>query len=257
MIKYLKPEEIKEEWHGYFDFGAQEVRKRDLHIRATCPQCGSIRWVKVFPVRRGQSPYCHKHCHILFADTLHKPLQPDEVAPEWRGCFSYDQQEMRPGPQHSMLHIQMTCPDCGLCRWIPSSRARGRLTPLCRPCSRKRQSGPDHPLWTGGVAHSRGYCLLHIDTLPEHDRQLARATLPLGLYIQEHRLVMAQHLGRPLTKDEIVHHRNGIKDDNRPDNLRLLTRKTHGNAWGDPYYQKWQEALSEIERLKVQLKEAL
>ncbi len=75
--------------------------------------------------------------------------------------------------------------------------------------------------WRGGISYDgKGYRRLY---LPEY-------SLNRGGLIKEHRYVVEQHLGRRLQPDEVVHHLNGIPDDNRIENLRVMTPAEHSAA---------------------------
>jgi hypothetical protein len=145
----------------------------------------------------------------------------------------------------------VVCSDeCRIARRRAQGRSRyQRLTPEQRE---KRRTGPrlvepcgidecTRTVWAGGL------CALHYNRLNRTGEvgpaELLIAARGDGCWVlrdgyrvfvtrekgkrvtrAEHRMVMEEILGRPLLPDENVHHRNGVRDDNRPENLELWTR---------------------------------
>jgi hypothetical protein len=93
------------------------------------------------------------------------------------------------------------------------------LSELAKINRNKVHKGKRSCAWKGGrIKDKIGYILIW---KPEHPNA------KIAGYVHEHRLVMSEKLGRPLESWEFVHHRNGIKDDNRIENLELMTKKVH------------------------------
>jgi hypothetical protein len=129
-------------------------------------------------------------------------------------CYKYDYQRKRQAQAPKIL-----CADgCG--EWIPSINLKGKPQRFKDNSHRKRENTSQ---WKGGRwQDDRGYWYVYS---PDHPFRTSDG------YILEHRLVMEKHIGRYLTKSEIVHHIIPVTPDycnNDISNLMLLSsQKEH------------------------------
>lgn len=125
------------------------------------------------------------------------------------------------GPMHE------GCQQCRECRFKPfrsrhfcpiCGKPKSLAAKLCNPCSGKRRSGANHPCWKGGrYLNSGGYVMLYA---PEHPRAGSNG------YVREHIKIWMDNYG-PVTQGHVIHHLNGVKSDNRLDNLALTPIGKH------------------------------
>lgn len=162
--------------------------------------------------------------------------------------------EIRPGNEigykTNTKCIWATCTGCGKKRWV--RLVKGQPASLtCRPCSNRL----NHPYY-GKHKTGAGYIVVKI----KPDDFFYPMANPRG-YVKEHRLLMAKHVKRCLLPWEVVHHRNGIKDDNRLNNLQLLpgASKHQVDTQAQAYIKRLQNKLkiqqAQISQLQSRVKE--
>lgn len=119
------------------------------------------------------------------------------------------------------------CESCG--KEFPIYKLR--VKHCSRECSghslSQRQIGAANAKWKGGEIVTKKLGGYIKQLTPGHPAADASG------YVLQHRLVMEEVIGRPLKKSERVHHKNGKRDDNRPENLELWTGT--GTSKKDPH----------------------
>lgn len=165
-----------------------------------------------------------------------------------QGCIPRPKREKLPLSERKGRVI--TCPTCGKEKWKPDAWLRKVKTPFCsRECNGKvrgkelakhsnkgraawtadsiesykaKMTGAGNPAWKGGVTYFRK----HGNYKPIKYVRCPVEFLPMARkdgYVMEHRLIVAQAMGRCLKRTEVVHHVNHDPQDNRPENLELFS----------------------------------
>ncbi len=195
------------------------------YIWAKCADCGKYRWTAVL-CGKPRSDICYQcsRKRIKLKSSIRKfnPLPP-MIGEIRRGIEA----GFPKSPSGSF--IWAACVDCGRGRWVSYRIKRGEVTKnRCIQCAFNWRYITN---FKGRRGIENGYIIV---TIPRNDffSSMCRKKTRIVL---EHRLVMAKYLGRCLQAWELVHHKNGIKDDNRIENLELTTNGAHMIAHNKGY----------------------
>lgn len=203
--------------------------KRRYPFWKTCQMCG-----KPFPTHNGTQAIRNKYCG--------------------RECINKAISEANSGgkpPSERDGMVKLTCPICETVFYRARSHAERSEENFCsRKCAGVRRgqewkeharkgraawdeeaersfsekmSGENNPAWKGGVTYfskkgNYGKYKIKYVRCPDEFSEMARK----DGYVMEHRLIVAQHLGRSLKRSEVVHHKDHNPENNDPHNLMLF-----------------------------------
>jgi len=106
---------------------------------------------------------------------------------------------------------------------------------------KNRPRGANHHKWNGGKRTNNGYILILKPGHPRAD--------PSG-YVREHLVVWEENHGKPVPMGWVIHHLNGIRKDNRPENLLAVSRGKHEHQ---TFVKTLQTRIRELEQLRFSI----
>ena len=145
--------------------------------------------------------------------------------------------------------IWLACELCGKCRWISETQYKRGERKKCKRCSDRInirvaikcvKPRPFHP---NILSRGEGYIS---ERIPRNSPYIRMADA--GNYVLQHHLAIANALRRCLCTHELVHHLNGIRSDNRIENLVLVNSHNHPRY---TYIHALQARIRQLEQLQL------
>jgi len=240
--------------HPAVDWSSEIPRGKRWQVLVQCPECLQPRYKESTFVMS-----CIRSGALTGRCTRHKPHG------EWKSRMKrpfHPAVDWNPVMVGRHRRIRVTCPSCESTRTaqagaVAAKIRAGGFSGLCLPCSPRAKKREWVTLSPGRkIEPSKGYVRLSLEAIDPADIWLYDAMRGNRYSVLEHRMVMARELGRPLTRNELVDHRDGVKTRNDPANLRLYRRGKNDDGSGcgyGTYYDEWQRAEAEIKRLRTLL----
>ncbi len=233
---------------------------RQMVAPVTCPKCLTYRWLTFGAIRRAMAsgPFSGR-CKSCVRRV---PWGGNEVPAH--STIDASRVEVRKIYGSVGLAAPVTCPGCCAERWYPLRTLQqwfndGSFNGRCRKCmALEMRLARQAKLKTSRVPAVRltrsGYRIVPLHLVPDDHQWIWKALSARGgKSVLEHRLVYSIHIGRPLRSNECVDHMNGVKTDNRIENLRvyLKGRNQPGSLHGyGTYYDEWQRAEARVRELE-------
>ena len=148
--------------------------------------------------------------------------------------------------QKGSKYIWAACIICGKERGVDSTFGKPSYD-RCFDCANKAKRGVPNPKNSKGykTRHTQGYIMLN---KPEHHHSSRQG------YVMEHIVIWETVNNRKLPEGWLIHHLNGIKDDNRPENLVAMKHGEHVN-YAEPFKKRIRSLEADIELLEKALRD--